>query len=196
MKTILAYGDSLTWGTNAAPGGPPRHAMADRWPGALAAGLGPGFEVIAEGLGGRTTAYDDHVADCDRNGARILPTILHSHRPVHLAILLLGTNDLKPAVAGSASAAFLGMKRCVEIVQKHSPRLPGFAGTKVLIVAPPAGGEAPAQGAQADSAPDTDALLRAALAHAGPGKAAGKVARATGLDRAALYARALELKGE
>ncbi|MCA2000079.1 MAG: GDSL-type esterase/lipase family protein, partial [Hyphomicrobiales bacterium] len=112
--------------------------VAARWPGALAAGLGPGFEVIAEGLGGRTTAYDDHVADCDRNGARILPTILHSHRPVHLAILLLGTNDLKPAVAGSASAAFLGMKRCVEIVQKHSPRLPGFAGTKVLIVAPPA----------------------------------------------------------
>ncbi|MDT8279499.1 MAG: rRNA (cytidine-2'-O-)-methyltransferase, partial [Erythrobacter sp.] len=43
---------------------------------------------------------------------------------------------------------------------------------------------------------DPDALLRAALAEAGPGKAAGMVAKATGLDRALLYARALELKGE
>lgn len=86
----------------------------------------------------------------------------------------------------SGSAAALA-----EHYAAHPPR-----GEIVLIVGPPAAGEAPAPGAQADSAPDTDALLRAALAHAGPGKAAGKVARATGLDRAALYARALELKGE
>ena len=136
MTTILCYGDSLTWGTNPAAGGA-RHVLADRWPSVLAAGLGAGFEVIAEGMGGRTTAFDDHLADCDRNGARLLPSILHSHRPVHCVILMLGTNDLKPATAGNAASAYLGMKRCVEIVKKHSPRLPQPVETKVIVVSPP-----------------------------------------------------------
>jgi 16S rRNA (cytidine1402-2'-O)-methyltransferase len=65
----------------------------------------------------------------------------------------------------------------------HPPR-----GEIVLLVGPPAHAEAPVH--------DTDALLRAALAEAGPGKAAGVVAKATGIERAVLYARALELKGE
>lgn len=64
----------------------------------------------------------------------------------------------------------------------HPPR-----GEIVLLIGPPGDDEAPAQ--------DSDALLRAALAAAGPGKAAGIVAKATGIDRAVLYARALELKG-
>lgn len=136
MKTILCYGDSLTWGTNPEAGGV-RHAYADRWPNALAAGLGAGFDVVSEGMGGRTTAFDDFLADCDRNGARLLPSILHSHRPVSVVILMLGTNDLKPATAGNAASAYLGMKRCVEIVQKHSPRLPDYTPPKVIVVAPP-----------------------------------------------------------
>ena len=64
----------------------------------------------------------------------------------------------------------------------HPPK-----GEIVLLIGPPAASEAPVQ--------DADALLREALAGAGPGKAAGIVAKATGIDRAALYARALELKG-
>jgi 16S rRNA (cytidine1402-2'-O)-methyltransferase len=64
----------------------------------------------------------------------------------------------------------------------HPPK-----GEIVLLIGPPAEAEAPVL--------DADALLRAALAEAGPGKAAGIVAKATGIDRAVLYARALELKG-
>ncbi len=44
----------------------------------------------------RTTAYDDHLADCDRNGARVLPTLLHTHAPIDLILLMLGSNDMKP----------------------------------------------------------------------------------------------------
>ena len=65
----------------------------------------------------------------------------------------------------------------------HPPK-----GEIVLLVGPPSEAEAPAL--------DSEAMLRAALADAGPGKAAGQVAKATGIDRAVLYARALELKGE
>ena len=56
MKTILCYGDSLTYGANPIPGGP-RHAYEDRWPTRLEAGLGGRARVIAEGLGGRTTVH-------------------------------------------------------------------------------------------------------------------------------------------
>lgn len=43
---------------------------------------------------------------------------------------------------------------------------------------------------------DADALLRAALADAKPSQAAAQVARATGMERRELYARALELQRE
>ena len=63
----------------------------------------------------------------------------------------------------------------------HPPK-----GEIVLLVGPPAAKDA------ADF--DIDALLLAELAHAKASQAAASVARATGLDRKALYARALELK--
>ena len=65
----------------------------------------------------------------------------------------------------------------------HPPK-----GEIVLMVGPPP-----------DKAPDpaeAERLLRDALAHEKPSQAAASVARATGLDRKALYARALELKAQ
>lgn len=63
----------------------------------------------------------------------------------------------------------------------HPPK-----GEIVVLSGPP--GEALAQDW------DVDALLRAELARAKPSQAAGAVAKLTGQDRKALYARALELK--
>jgi 16S rRNA (cytidine1402-2'-O)-methyltransferase len=62
--------------------------------------------------------------------------------------------------------------------EAHPPK-----GEIVLLVGPPV--EAPA------SELDADALLRAALETEKPSQAAAQVARVTGLDRKALYARAL-----
>lgn len=59
-------------------------------------------------------------------------------------------------------------------------------GEIVLVVAPP--------GEREVSLNDADDLLRAALRDQKPSQAAAQVARATGLDRKALYARAMELK--
>lgn len=135
MKTIVCYGDSLTWGYNAET--QQRHALADRWPVVLSQKLGPDATVITEGLAGRTTAYDDHVADCDRNGARILPTILHSHDPIDLVILFLGANDMKPTVCGTPFGAVRGIERLVELVRHHAWAFNAKGGPEVLIVAPP-----------------------------------------------------------
>lgn len=135
MKTILAYGDSLTFGANPIKNGP-RHAYEDRWPTVLERGLGGAARVIAEGLGGRTTAHDDWFANADRNGARILPTLLESHSPLDMIIIMLGTNDIKPIHGRTASEAGRGMGRLVQIVRGH------YGGKRepvpeIVLVAPP-----------------------------------------------------------
>ncbi|YBV97492.1 SGNH/GDSL hydrolase family protein [Phyllobacteriaceae bacterium JZ32] len=134
MKTVLCYGDSLTWGYN--PEGPGRHAFEDRWPSVLAAALGPEVNVIADGLNGRTTGYDDHLADCDRNGVRTVPTALHTHMPLDLVIVMLGSNDMKPAIAGTAHAARAGMQRLVGLIRRHDYSF-DYEAPDILIVSPP-----------------------------------------------------------
>lgn len=136
MKAILCFGDSLTYGSNPITGGP-RHEYEDRWPGALARQLGAAANVVAEGLGGRTTVHDDWFADADRNGARILPTLLSSHGPLDLVIIMLGTNDLKPFLGRTADEAARGVVRLVEIIRGHAAQK-GEKQPKVLLVAPPA----------------------------------------------------------
>ncbi|MFC7398468.1 SGNH/GDSL hydrolase family protein [Chelatococcus sp. GCM10030263] len=134
QKVILAFGDSLTWGTDPRGGG--RHAFADRWPSVLEAALGGRARVIAEGLGGRTTCFDDFAAAADRNGARVLPTLLGSHAPLDLVIIMLGANDLKPHICGTAFGTAAGMGRLVEIVETY-PYGHGYAAPQVLVVSPP-----------------------------------------------------------
>lgn len=135
MKTVLCYGDSLTWGYDAETLG--RHALEDRWPSVLQKALGADVQVIAEGLNGRTTAYDDHLADCDRNGARILPTVLHSHDPLDLVIIMLGANDMKPAICGTAFGAVQGMERLIDLVRHHVWSFDSEERPDILIVSPP-----------------------------------------------------------
>jgi len=65
--------------------------------------------------------------------------------------------------------------------EAHPPK-----GEIVLLVGPPLDAET--------SDADADALLRVALATEKPSRAAAQVAKVTGLDRKALYARALELR--
>lgn len=135
MKTILCYGDSLTWGYN--PDGPSRHAHEDRWPSVLQGALGEGALVIPDGLNGRTTAFDDYMAAADRNGARLLPTVLTTHAPLDLVILMLGANDMKPYICGHAIGSKLAMERLVGIVKSNDYPF-GVPAPKILIVAPPA----------------------------------------------------------
>ena len=137
MKTVLCYGDSLTWGADGETG--ERFAAADCWPNVLAVGLGGGVNVIADGLRGRTTAYDEFLADCDRNGARLLPTVLYTHAPLDLVIFMLGSNDMKPHIAGTALAAMQGMRRLISIARNHNPGLQSGQRPDILVVAPPTG---------------------------------------------------------
>jgi lysophospholipase L1-like esterase len=135
MKTVLCFGDSLTWGVDAE--NQTRHAYENRWPSVLQKGLGHGVRVIAEGLNGRTTVYDDYMADCDRNGSRVLPTLLQTHAPLDLIVILLGTNDLKPIYANNAVIVGAGIKRLVEIIRHHAWPMNLENEPEILLVSPP-----------------------------------------------------------
>ena len=95
-KTILCYGDSNTWGSVpiVSMDNIQRFSRDERWPGVLRKELGAGYEVIEEGCSGRTTVWDDPI-EGDRNGKTHLPHILHTHQPLDLVTIMLGTNDLK-----------------------------------------------------------------------------------------------------
>ena len=133
-KVILAFGDSLTYGTIAGAG--TRHAYEDRWPTVLEGELDGAARVIPEGLGGRTTVFDDHAAAADRNGGRVLPTLLSTHSPLDLVIIFLGTNDIKQYINGTAFGAAMGVKRLVEIIRTHPYNADAHV-PEIVIVAPP-----------------------------------------------------------
>ena len=92
--------------------------------------------VINESLGGRTTIFDDFSVAADRNGGKILPTILDSHMPLDLIIIMLGTNDLKNYICGNVAAITRGVGRLVEIIKNHKYH-EDFTVPQILIVSPP-----------------------------------------------------------
>jgi len=61
----------------------------------MASELGAGWRVIEEGHPSRTPVHDDPVEGIHKNGRKVLPALLESHRPLDLVIVMLGTNDLK-----------------------------------------------------------------------------------------------------
>ena len=133
-RMVLAFGDSLTWGAIPGGGGK-RHAFEDRWPNVLESRLS-NVRLVTEGLIGRSTCFDDPESTTERNGARILPTLLGSHAPLALVIMMLGANDLKPRICGTADGAATGMRCLVEIIRSFPFGNSGPA-PDLLLIAPP-----------------------------------------------------------
>lgn len=133
MKTVLCYGDSNTWGFNAATQG--RFGRDERWPGVLKQALGSDYVVIEEGLGGRTTVWDDPIEGY-KNGKEYLVPCLESHRPLDLVVVMLGTNDLKKRFSLSAYDIAEGAGVLVNIIQRSNAG-PNEGAPPVLLLAPP-----------------------------------------------------------
>jgi lysophospholipase L1-like esterase len=126
--TVLCFGDSNTYGHDAATGS--RFAYGIRWPGVLAAELGSGWRVIEEGLGGRTTVHDDPFLP-HSNGLTYLVPCLHSHEPLDVVVLFLGLNDLKPHFGLGPVEVARGVRMLVEAV------LESGAAARVLVLGTP-----------------------------------------------------------
>jgi len=135
-RTILCFGDSNTHGSRAMRdiGDRRRFARHLRWPSVMAASLGTGWEVIAEGQPGRNAVFDDPVEGAHKNGLRALPVLLESHRPVDLVIVMLGTNDLKARFSAPVSDIAIGLERLVAEIGKSDAGPQGAP--RVLLVSP------------------------------------------------------------
>ena len=137
IKKILCYGDSNTWGWVPSSMGLKRYDSNNRWPGVLQKILSNNYKVIEEGLGARTTMFNDPRPEFPlRNGAETLPIILESHLPLNWVIIMLGTTDTKEMLNLTSQDITKGMTRLIKIV-KSIKVLENCTPPKILIVVPP-----------------------------------------------------------
>lgn len=138
MPVILTFGDSNTHGT------PPivdltkyqRFDAATRWPARMIAGLGAGWELVEEGLPGRTAQFDDPVMGAHMNGLAGLKMALESHGPIDVLVLMLGTNDVKARFSASAEVVASGIAALLDVAT-HPLMQARHGGFKVLLICPP-----------------------------------------------------------
>lgn len=132
-KRIVCFGDSNTWGYDSRT--LERFNEKIRWPKLLQNLLGDKFEIIEEGLRGRTSASDDPITE-GLNGLEYIHPCLMSHAPVDLVIIMLGTNDTKQRfnlTSHNIAQAIARLAQKAENIQAgHANAL-----TKVLVVIPP-----------------------------------------------------------
>lgn len=138
MPILLAFGDSNTHGT------PPltdrgtyaRFDARTRWPRVAQAALGPGWDLVEEGLPGRTAQFDDAVMDGIMNGQPALRQALQSHGPIDVLTVMLGTNDVKTRFGASAEAVMAGIAGLLDLAlgQEMQARHGGF---RLLLICPP-----------------------------------------------------------
>jgi len=132
-KTILCFGDSITWGYNPKDG--TRLPPEDRWPRALEAALQGRAHVIEEALNGRTIATDDP-SHPYRDGMAMFPPLLESHAPLDVVAIMLGTNDSAPLYGLSVGRIAMNSMALVRAVAT-SQAGPGGTAPKMVLIAPP-----------------------------------------------------------
>ena len=117
--TILCYGDSNTYGKRP-DGTNDRHAADVRWTGQLQKHLGDGYHIIEEGLSSRPQTNLEFSKKPGRNGRSYLAPCLHSHTPIDLVILMLGTNDLKIEFNRPANDIASAIGELVNDIKEHT----------------------------------------------------------------------------
>lgn len=136
---ILCFGDSNTWGViprwydTTVPSD--RYDENTRWPQVMASLLVEKFQIIEEGLGGRTTVYDLPDSPGKNGKAYLLPCI-QTHRPLDLVIVMLGTNDLHMSEPLKEEDLGKGIQELIELVQEHPNCGRRFQTAKILVIAP------------------------------------------------------------
>ena len=115
MKHILCFGDSNTHGSTTEYIG--RYDYEDRWTVIMNRLLGEGYHVIEEGLGGRTTVFNDPFKPGKR-GIDDISNILQTHKPLDLVIIMLGTNDTKQVYNASVKSIAYGVEMIIERIRK------------------------------------------------------------------------------
>lgn len=138
MPRLLTFGDSNTHGTPPIVQRGPYHRYdaTIRWPTRVQAALGPDWDLVEEGLPGRTAAFADPVMGAHMDGGLGLRIALLSHGPLDALTLMLGTNDVKtrfgagPERIVAAIAGLVDLALGPEMALRHP-------GLRVLLICPP-----------------------------------------------------------
>jgi len=136
-RRVVCFGDSNTWGYDASS--LERFPEEVRWTGRLAVLLGEEFQVVEEGLSGRTAVVDDPLFE-GLNAFTYIHPCLMSHSPLELVIIMLGTNDTKERFNLTAYNIAQGIAR-LSFKAKNTPAGKDGNTPKVLVIAPPSIGE-------------------------------------------------------
>lgn len=131
-KRILIYGDSYTFGK--IPGGN-RYDSATRFTGVTQGYLGSDYEIIEEGLRGRTIAGENGFFP-HRDGLEQFDGIIGSHLPLDLVIIFLGTNDSNSSRKSSPEELVSPLIKYIRGISWWAKHL-GFAKPRIALVIPP-----------------------------------------------------------
>jgi lysophospholipase L1-like esterase len=137
-KTVMTFGDSNTFGT------PPAHARGEyrrfgpqtRWPTVMQAALGDSWDLVEEGLPGRTTNRADPVMGAHMDGQLGLRIALESNGPIDLLVIMLGTNDLQTLHAATVDQVVGGLAGLLAIARSEPYQL-RHEGFEIMLIAPP-----------------------------------------------------------
>lgn len=137
-KTVMTFGDSNTFGT------PPAHARGEyrrfgpqtRWPTVMQAALGDSWDLVEEGLPGRTTNRADPVMGAHMDGQLGLRIALESNGPIDLLVIMLGTNDLQTLHAATVDQVVGGLAGLLAIARSE-PYQQRHEGFEIMLIAPP-----------------------------------------------------------
>lgn len=129
---IVFFGDSNTWGFDPETGA----RQKDRFV-SLIRQAHPEWEIIDEGLNGRTLADDDPYS-LPRNGARQISAVIRTHTPYDVLVVMLGTNDAKRLYSTNTGMLERALYHFLDeatnpAMFRRSPYEPG----RILLVQPP-----------------------------------------------------------
>lgn len=135
MPTLLCFGDSNTYGSVPKTD---RDALseriAQRWPRVLKDALG--WEVIEEGLPGRTFQFPCPMMGPHMDGRVGLFMALESHGPLDAIAIMLGTNDQKDHFEASAEEIVSGASFFLDVCLSDEMQA-RHGGFEPILIAPP-----------------------------------------------------------
>ena len=127
IKKILCFGSSSTWGYDPMSGA--RYDETIRWPCIMKSLLDSSFEIIEEGLNGRTVL--DHIpGQHPANGHQYLLELLDKYNFDFITIFL-GINDLFADREVSVKHITKGIEKMVHRIKIEKPH------SSIIIISPP-----------------------------------------------------------
>ena len=125
MKRILCFGDSNTYGHN-----PKDCSRLDkRWTRLIRPILGDDYEIIEEGLCGRTSVFSVDTNQPGWEGSTVIKPVLCTHKPFDLLIIMLGTNDLLLGAHTDVDGSANGIETLINMARE-------CIDSKILIISP------------------------------------------------------------